>query len=109
MHLSSFMPYIWAAAAVFSVIIEAIVGGSVALLLILSAVFALIAGMLGKSIPVQLAVYLISAAILVTLRFTLLKNWLGHIPSGGDNEGGENDTGNDNDKDKNKNIETPGR
>jgi len=35
MHLSSFMPYIWAAAAVFSVIIEAIVGGSVALLLIL--------------------------------------------------------------------------
>jgi len=73
------MPYIWISLAVFALIIETASLKYTALCFLISSLGALILSLAGLEIWVQTLVFFILTALLVTLRYTVLKKFLGSV------------------------------
>lgn len=73
MNIETFMPYIWSAVVVFSVILEAITSSVISILFLPSAIFALVAAFSGFGISAQTAVFFAMAGLLLLLRFTVFR------------------------------------
>ena len=73
------MPYIWISLAVFALIIETASLKYTALCFLVSSLGALVLSLAGLEIWVQTLVFFILTALLVTLRYTVLKKFLGSV------------------------------
>lgn len=73
------MPYIWISVAVFALIIETASLKYTALCFLISSLGALILSLCGLQIWVQTLVFFILTALLVTLRYTVLRKYLGSV------------------------------
>lgn len=73
------MPYIWISLAVFALIIETASLKYTALCFLISSLGALILSLAGLEIWVQTLVFFILTALFVTLRYTVLKKFLGSV------------------------------
>ena len=73
------MPYIWISAAVFALIIETASLKYTALCFLVSALGALVLSLAGLEIWIQTTVFIILTAVLVTLRYTVMRKFLGTV------------------------------
>nr|MBQ4320274.1 NfeD family protein [Clostridia bacterium] len=73
------MPYIWISLAVFALIIETASLKYTALCFLVSSLGALVLSLAGLEIWVQTLVFFILTALFVTLRYTVLKKFLGSV------------------------------
>jgi len=71
------MPYIWISAAVFALIIETASLKYTALCFLISSLGALIISLTGFEIWIQATAFFILSALLVTLRYTVMRKFLG--------------------------------
>ena len=76
MNIANFIPYIWLAVIVFSVIVEAATHRFVAVCILGAAFFGLLASLVGQPVYMQVLIFAAIAAVLIVLRFTALKNRL---------------------------------
>ena len=77
MYIVTFMPYIWITIAVFSLIIEAASLYYTAICFLPSALAALILSFMNFEIYVQVIIFFSLAALLLLIRFTLLRGFFG--------------------------------
>jgi len=73
------MPYLWISLAGFALIIETASLKYTALCFLISSLGALVLSLAGLEIWVQTLVFFILTALLVTLRYTVLKKFLGSV------------------------------
>ena len=76
MNILSFMPYIWITIAVLSLVIEAASLYYTAICFLPAALIALVLSLTYIDVYIQVLIFLIIAAVLIILRFTLLRGWL---------------------------------
>ena len=76
MNMLSFMPYIWITVAVLSLIIEAASLYYTAICFLPAALVALTLSLTGFTPYIQVVFFLLVVALLIIIRFTILREWL---------------------------------
>lgn len=77
LHVETFFPYLWIAAAVFALIVETATSRLTAIFVMISALATLAVTLLGAPFWAQLLFFLLLSAGLLALRFTVLRDRLG--------------------------------